>query len=474
MKTVSSKDNAVSASLILLVTGIGAFMDGLDGAIVNVSLPQIASGFNAGMDAASLVVTVYLVALSAFMIIFAKSSAFLGTKKIYTAGLLIFTLSSLFCAASWSIETLIAFRALQGLGAAMIAPSAIAIIAIHVKESERAKSLGIIASASALAFAIGPVAGGLLTEYLSWHWIFLINLPVGITGIILARRILPPDVRKPFVKADFDSAGSVLFISAMTLFILPLGFIGGNAAGFFNPAYLLLISVFLFILFVAAERKAKDPLIDMILFADKNFTYSTVSYSAAMLAYGGLILILPFYFEYIMGMSPGEAGLYLLIPSVLITILSPIGGHIADKKGARLICSASAAVFLISFAVIYISFDSKDILWALIALVIMGTGLGPFMSAGSARIIEHSDSGKKEMASGIMSTSIYFGTALGTALFTAIFAFFSGGFGLKEGAVISEPEFMAGFNSAITAGIIFCIIIAITAALAHDKIKNPV
>ncbi|MDD4300823.1 MAG: DHA2 family efflux MFS transporter permease subunit [Methanomicrobium sp.] len=467
-----SKGNAISASMILLVVGIGAFMDGLDGAIVNVSLPQIASGLNADLGAASLVVTVYLVMLSAFMIIFAKSSVFIGIKRTYTAGLLIFTVSSLLCAASWSIESLIAFRAVQGLGAAMIAPSAIATIAIHIKESERAKSLGIIAAASALAFAIGPVAGGLLTEYLSWHWIFLINLPIGIIGIILAKYILPSDNKKPFNRADFDYAGSVLFIIAMALFILPLGFLGAKQEGFINPAYLLGMSVLFFLFFAATEKKAKDPLIDMILFSDKNFTYSTVSYSAAMLSYGGLILILPFYFEYIMSLTPGQSGLYLLIPSVLITILSPIGGNLADKKGARLICSVSAAVFILSFTVILLSFGLKDIFWVILALIIMGIGLGPFMSAGSSRIIEHSGDGKKEMASGIMSTSIYFGTALGTALFTAILTFFSGSSGLKGGMEISASQFMTGFNSAIIAGIIFCIIIAITAYLAHDKIKK--
>ncbi|MBN2733646.1 MAG: DHA2 family efflux MFS transporter permease subunit [Methanomicrobiaceae archaeon] len=467
-----NSNKTTPAFLILLVVGIGAFMDGLDGAIVNVSLPQIASGFNAELGLASLVVTVYLVALSAFMIIFAKSSAFIGIKKIYTGGLLLFTISSVFCAASWNIETLIAFRALQGLGAAMIAPSAIATVAIHIKESERAKSLGIIAAASALAFAIGPVAGGFITEFLSWHWIFLINIPIGIAGIILAKYILPEDTPKPFRKAEFDYAGSILFIIAMTFFILPLGFLGGKADGILNPAYLLIISAVFFILFISAEKKAKDPVIDLVLFFDKNFTYSTISYSVAMLSYGGLILMLPFYFEYIMGMSPGKSGLFLLIPSVLITILSPIGGHIADKNGARLICFVSSAVFLVSFIVILATFGLIEIFWAVLALIIMGIGLGPFMSAGSSRIIEHSDADKKEMASGIMSTSIYFGTALGTALFTAIFGFFSGGAGLKEGTGITVAAFMTGFNSAITAGILFCLIIVITAYLARDKLKT--
>jgi len=459
---------AVSTGLILLVVGIGAFMDGLDGAIVNVSLPEIATGFNADISTASLVLTIYLVALSSLMVIFAKISSFTGTKKIYIGGLAIFTIASLFCAAAWNIETLIAFRALQGLGAAMIAPSAVATIAVHVRESERAKSLGVIAAASALAFALGPVTGGLITEFLSWHWIFLINLPIGIVAIILAYYFLEDDARGDITVRAFDYPGAVLFFVAMTLFILPLGFLGEKPVGLFNPVYFLIVSAVVFLLFILAEKKAQDPVMDLSLFSSRGFSCSVIAYSFAMLAYGGIILILPFFFQGILAMSPGEAGLFLLIPSLIITVLSPVGGSLADKKGAGIVCTVSSVIILLAFLMMGFISPASTLGLLVAALVIMGIGFGPFMSAGSSRIIEHSGEGRREMASGIMSTSIYFGTALGTALFTAIFSYFSGGDN-GSAAGIQVSSFMSGFFAVVIAGILFSIIVIVTSFLAGKK-----
>lgn len=464
---MSSDNHAVSTPLLLLVVGIGAFMDGLDGAIVNVSLPQIAAGFNADISLASLVLTIYLVVLSSLMVIFAKISTFVGTKKIYIGGLTVFTLASLLCAGSWNIEALIAFRALQGLGAAMIAPSAVATIALHVQTSERAKSLGVIAAASALAFALGPVAGGLITEYLSWHWIFLINLPIGIVAIVLARYLLADDAPITAASRTFDYPGAILFFLAMTLFILPLGFLGEKSAGIMEPVFLLALSAAAFVLFCLAEKKAQNPIIDLTLFGNRNFSCSTVSYSVAMLAYGGLLLILPFYLQAILSLSPGEAGLFLLIPSIIITVLSPLGGMLADKRGTRAVCVTSSAIFFIAFLVMLSLSPASGTGLLIFALVIMGIGFGPFMSAGSSRIIGHSGDDKREMASGIMSTSIYFGTALGTALFTAIFSFFSGAQG--AGSDLPVPVFMSGFHAAMAAGVLFCIVVIITSWMVKEK-----
>jgi len=464
---MNPNNHKVSPALILFVVGIGAFMDGLDGAIVNVSLPQIAASFNAGISLVALVLTIYLVVLSSLMVIFAKIISFTGTKKIYIGGVAIFTFASLLCAASWNIETLIAFRALQGLGAAMIAPSAVATIALHIRESERAKSLGVIAAASALAFAIGPVAGGLITEYMSWHWIFLINIPIGIIAIALAKYFLEDDAPNVSAAHGFDYTGAVLFFIAMTLLILPMGFLGGKSESLINPLTLLVLSAVVFVLFAYTEKKAADPVIDLSLFSSRNFTCSTLSYSFAMLVYGGLILVLPFYLQFIMAMSPGEAGMYLLIPSLIITVLSPVGGILADKNGARMVCVGSSAIFLITFLIMLFFSSTSGIGLLIAALIIMGIGFGPFMSAGSSRIIEHSGEDKREMASGIMSTSIYFGTALGTALFTAIFSYFSGDHGSATG--IPVPAFMSGFHAAIIAGVLFCIIVVITSSMVTDK-----
>lgn len=452
--------------LILAVVSLGAFMDGLDGAIVNVALPYIAGDFQADMGVASLVITIYLVALSGLMIIFSKVLSFAGAKKLYIAGIGIFTFASLLCALSWDITSLILFRLIQGTGAAMIAPSAIATAAIHMPESERARSLGIIAAASALAFAIGPVLGGFLTEFFSWHWIFLINIPIGIITIAGAAKILPGDISHTHEKSNFDYAGAAVFFTAMTCLVIPLSFAGDKGGnGFYIPA-LLAASIILFIVFVFIEKRAKDPLVRIQMFFNSNFSYSTGAYTLFMVAYGGLLLLLPFYFEGVLKLSAAGAGLLLLVPSIVITITSPAGGYLADKHGAMKICAASSALFLLSVVMISFFGIETSLPYILVSLIILGIGGGPFMSSGSSRIIEHSEEEDREIASGIMSTSIYFGSALGTALFTAIYSFFSNA---GEDAKVRPSEFMAGFDSAMYFGIICCILVFALSVMAKDK-----
>jgi EmrB/QacA subfamily drug resistance transporter len=421
------------------------------------------------MGIASLVITIYLVALSGLMIIFGKILSIAGTKKIYIAGIAVFTIASLLCVISWDITSLIAFRFIQGTGAAMIAPSAVATVAVHMPESERAKSLGIIAAASALAFAIGPVLGGFLTEFFSWHWIFLINIPIGIIAIAGAAKILPGDLPHPHDRKEFDYAGACIFFVAMTCLVIPLSFAGEHGIGIPETALPVIASIILFIMFVIVERRAKDPLVRMHMFLDRNFSYSAGAYTLFMVAYGGLILLLPFYFEGVLKLSAGYAGLLLLVPSAAITLTSPSGGHLADRHGAMKICAASAAVFLISMTMISFFGVETSLPYILASLVIMGIGGGPFMSAGSSRIIEHSEEEDREIAPGIMSTAIYFGSALGTALFTAIFSFFSGS---GNGNTVPPAEFMSGFGSAMYFGIACCIIVLALSIMAKDRKQN--
>jgi len=463
--------SAKKLSAILGVVSIGAFMDGLDGAIVNVSLPHIAADFNADLGLASLVLTVYFIALSGLMIIFGKASAYTGTKRLFITGIAVFTVSSIFCAASWSIEVLIFWRAVQGVGAAMVAPSAIAIIAMQFPEEMRGRSLGVIAAASALAFALGPVVGGLLTEFLSWHWIFLINLPIGVFTVIAAHYILSENV--PGTGKKFDYTGSAIFFTAMALLVVPLsmaGRAGITDASIYLP---LLGSLILFTLFVFIEKRAEDPVMEPAMFLKRNFSLSVASYMLMMLAYGGAILLLPFYFQALLEMGPGMAGIFLLVPSVVITVTSPLGGYFSDISGARRVCSLSALVFFISF-ILMAFFAADTAIWFIImSLVVMGLGAGPFMSAGSSRIIEHADPNKREIASGIMSTAIYFGSAIGTSLFTAIFMQSAGLTG--EGRIspgISSELFVTGYESAFLFGVICCAAVVIFSALAGNKRKT--
>ncbi|UUX93532.1 MFS transporter [Methanoplanus endosymbiosus] len=446
-------------TLLLAVISIGVFMDGLDGAIVNVSLPQIAQDFGAEIELVSLVVTAYLIFLSGLMITFGKLASYKGAKKIYIAGILLFTVSSLLCALSTGIEMLIIFRSLQGIGAAMIAPTAIGIVAKEIPEERRGKSLGILVAASSFAFALGPVAGGFLTEYLSWHWIFLINLPIGIAAAALSLKFIPGSENIPGDKhrnkESFDYAGSLLFLISVGILITTLGMAGD--AGPLSPSVIISLAVCaaLFYLFYRREKSASNPVLEISIFRIPEFNSSTATYMLIMGAFGGAVLILPFYFQYIRLWSPAMAGLALLIPSVMITIFSPLGGMAADRYGARVVCIIAGILATAGFLLTACYSGNSPLIFIAATLLLLGVGCGPVMSAGASGIISSAPAEKKEIASGIMSTSVYLGTAIGTAVFTAIFSLFTktAGSSMNPGAEI----FMEGFFACFIAGTVFCL-----------------
>jgi len=446
-------------NLLLIVISIGVFMDGLDGAIVNVSLPQIAQDFGAEIEFVSLVVTAYLIFLSGLMITFGKIASYKGAKKIYITGIGLFTVSSLLCALSTGIEMLILFRSLQGVGAAMIAPTAIGIVAKEVPEERRGKSLGILVAASSFAFALGPVAGGFLTEYLSWHWIFLINIPIGIAATALSLKYIPkseiiPDENHKKT-GTFDYTGSLLFLISVAILITTLGMAGD--AGPLSPSVItsLAVCAALFYLFIRREKSVPDPVLDISIFRIPAFSSSTATYMLIMGAFGGAVLILPFYFQYIKSWSPAMAGLALLIPSVMITIFGPLGGMAADRFGTGTVCVISGILATAGFFVTSFYSVNATLIFIAATLLLLGLGCGPLMSAGASGIISSAPAEKKEIASGIMSTSVYLGTAIGTAAFTAIFSLFTrtASSSMNPGA----DAFLDGFFSCFIAGTLFCL-----------------
>lgn len=458
-------------TLLLAVISIGVFMDGLDGAIVNVSLPQIAQDFGAEIGLASLVITAYLIFLSGLMITFGKIASYRGAKKIYLGGIAIFTASSLLCALSTGIEMLIIFRSLQGIGAAMIAPTAIGIVAAEIPEERRGKSLGILVAASSFAFALGPVAGGILTEYLSWHWIFLINIPIGVAATALSMKYIPKSENipgdNPKQRVNFDYAGSLLFLISVGILIITLGMAGEE--GPLSPSVIISLAfcAALFYLFYRREKSAADPVLDINIFRIPAFNSSTATYMLIMGAFGGAVLMLPFYFQYIRSWSPAMAGLALLIPSVVITIFSPLGGIAADRYGARVVCIISGILATAGFLLTAFYSETSTIIYIAATLLLLGLGCGPVMSAGASGIISSAPAEKKEIASGIMSTSVYLGTAIGTAAFTAIFSLFT-----REAGSSVNPgteAFIEGFMACFIAGTLFCLLATLLAFKQRTK-----
>ena len=301
--------------LVLFILALSTFMASLDSTIVNISLPAIAESFKVPMNSVSWVAMSYLLVLSGFLLVMGKLGDMKGFRRVFIVGFAVFTIGSLLCALSQSIETLIGFRFIQGIGAAALEAIGPAMIAIYLPKEIRGKALGILATIVSLGIAAGPILGGFLTEYLSWHWIFLINVPIGIVAVIASMKFLPSD--RDFINKDarFDAIGAVLFFFALVTFLWPVN--EGLTLGWTNSAIIgsFVISFILWVLFILREPRCKDPLCDFALFRNRNFLAATLAAAIVMFAFSGTEYLLPFFFEGVMNYHPDFAGILLAIPA---------------------------------------------------------------------------------------------------------------------------------------------------------------
>ena len=292
---------ATSQKLLLFAISIASFMSALDSSIVNIALPTISTSFDVSTGLVSWVSTMYLLVLTSTLMIFGKLADRIGFRRIFLTGFLVFAAGSLFCALSPSFLTLIGSRALQAVGGAMLGAISMAMVTVFMPPGSRAKAIGFVVTMSSLGVAAGPFLGGILTEMLSWHWIFLINVPVGILACVLGAAVIPalPAREKT---ASFDGRGAVFLFIMMAALIYALNL--GAALGFTSPSILVAWAIFVagLVLFIRRERSAPDPLLDLQLYRRRDFLFANVGALLMMFAYCGSNFLLPFFLEYVQGM----------------------------------------------------------------------------------------------------------------------------------------------------------------------------
>lgn len=317
----------------LLVTVIGGFMAILDSSIVNVAIPKIMTVFGMTTDQVQWVVTIYLLTLGVVV----PTSAWLGDrygyKQIYIVSLAAFTVGSMLSGIAWSGPVLIGFRVLQALGGGMIMPVMTAMVFRMVPRDRLGSAMGILGVAIIMAPAIGPTIGGYLVQYVDWRLIFYINVPIGIIGVLLARRVLPEFERHPV--GPFDWPG--FLTSAGGLFALLYGLSQGPTLGWTSEQILVLLYVAAVLLtfFVFWELRVEHPLLDMRVFKYLEFSLSNVLVITTTIALFSGIFYIPLFLQNVAGMGAFETGL-ILMPAALVTgALMPISGRLYDRIGAR-------------------------------------------------------------------------------------------------------------------------------------------
>ena len=308
----------------LAAVSFGLFMIMLDNTVVNVALPAIQEDLGADLSELQWIVAGYALTFAALMLIGGKLADAFGRRLIFVIGIVIFTAASLWCGLSETGEMLIVARCVQGAGAALMNPATLSIISATFPPKQRGAAIGIWAGVSALALAIGPLVGGLLTEHLSWHWIFFINVPVGVVAIAASFMLITESKDETHESLDLPGLGT----SALGLFALTYGLIEANTYGWTSARIVgsFVVAVVALASFVLIERRSRFPMLDLSLFRSGTYTGANVAMLLVALAMFGVFFFVSLYMQNVLGYSAVQAGAAFLPMTLLIILVAPIAG----------------------------------------------------------------------------------------------------------------------------------------------------
>lgn len=341
MTTVSTS----RGGLILFSIAFATFMVNADSYIVNISLPTIAGYFKSDTEAVSWVVMSYQLTVTALLLVFGTLGDRLGIRRLFLGGYLVFTFSSLLCGLSPTLGVLVASRALQGVGASVLYALTPAMVPRYLPPEQRGPAFGALATAAALGISVGTPLGGLITGLLSWHWAFLINIPIGIVAVVVARRVLPadPPANTGLALPPFDYAGAILSAVALTSLIYAfsklnsLGLVSLQVGG----AGLLFLTTLM--LFILQERRTAHPLLDYRLFHNPTFNYGNLANFLCLCYLAGHNFITPFYLITVKALPTEKAGTIFLLYSLIYMVMGPLTGQLSKKLNPRLLCTVALA-----------------------------------------------------------------------------------------------------------------------------------
>ncbi|WP_280490606.1 DHA2 family efflux MFS transporter permease subunit [Nocardia farcinica] len=366
------------------VVVLGAIMSILDVTVVTVALPTFITEFETTYAIAAWTMTGYTLALATVIPITGWAADRFGTKRLYLMALTFFVLGSLLCSVAWNIESLIAFRVIQGLGGGMLMPLGMTIMTHAAGPQRIGRVMAVLGVPMLLGPITGPILGGWLIDAFSWHWIFLINLPIGIVSLVLAYLVLPADEPQP--SESFDFLGMLLASPGLALFLYGVSTI--PETGTVADAKVLVpaaIGVLLLVGFVFHALRTEHPLIDLHLFRNRALTFSVLTMVLFAIAFFGAGLLLPSYLQQVRGESAMAAGLLMAPQGIGAMLTMPIAGRFVDRIGPGKIVMVGIAVITVSMVFFVQLTDQTSYVALCAALFVMGLGMGctmmPIMTA---------------------------------------------------------------------------------------------
>ena len=404
----------------LAATGLGLFMIFLDALIVNVALPSIQTDFKVGESGLQWVVTAYSLGMAVAIMSAGTLADIHGRRKLYLAGIALFTAASAACGLAPSLDLLNLSRAIQGIAAATVNVTSLALVSAAFPEAKlKAWAIGIWTAIASTATAIGPTLGGFLVEHVGWRSIFLVNVPVGLAVAVLTWRFVAEsrDTRP----RQFDVPGQILFVAAVGSFAFAV--IEGPRAGWLSAEILGLLAFAGAALaaFIVSERRSADPMMDLTLFRDRTYSLAILTIFTVLFGTYGMLLVITQFFQNVRGFSPTMAGLLLLPYSVTVTLVSLKAGRLVAVAGSRRLILAGLASQIAGFAVMIAALQTSTS-GVVAGLILSGLGgalcLTPITSLAMSAVPPE----RAGMASGIMSAQRALGSTVGFAVLGSILA----------------------------------------------------
>ncbi len=441
---------------IFALVAVGVFMSTLDSSIVNIALPAIMKDLRGSFASVEWVVMIYLLTVSSLLLSFGRLSDIIGRRRIYCAGFLLFAGGSFLCGLSPAAGWLIGFRAIQGVGAAMLMACSPAVIVDIFPEAERGRALGIIGAVVAVGLTAGPALGGILIHYISWRAIFYLNVPIGVCAALLVLRLFRSETLNFFRPQPFDWRGAVFLALALAGFLLAVshghkwGAVSWPTIG--SAALALCSGGFFF----RAELRGVRPLIDFSLFRIRLFVLPILGAALMFASLFAIVFLMPFYLVDYGGYTEQFAGWIMITPFVFLFFMAPLAGALYDRIGSRLLCTVGMGLLFLSELSLVTLPDTVTVPPVLWRLALAGIGTALFSSPNTSAAMNAVPPPQRGVASGMVATArnlgMVVGIAVAGAIFYGVFHALSGGQGLQQYGPALAPAFQTAFNRAMTAG----------------------
>lgn len=458
---MSAGEAAAGRARVLAAVMAGAVLGPIDASIVNVVLPTLAGSFSASLAAVQWVPMAYLLASGSLVLAFGRLGDLRGHRKVFLAGQLGFVAASALCAAAPTVEALVVFRALQGIGAAAMMSVPLAILTATFPPAERGKAIGLFAASISVGLAVGPSLGGFLASTLGWRAAFLVNLPLGLLAWAVARRVLP---EAPVRTGRLDLPGAATALAALVAFFLFVN-LAQREGVTARTAPFLAVALAAGALFVRIERRAAEPMLALSIFSIRPVALGAAAAVLNFMAQYVVVFLTPFLLARVLGAGPGRVGLVLTAFPLAVLAVAPSAGALSDRVGSVLPATTGALVSTAACALLAAMPEGTGVAGVAWRLALFGVGTGLFQSPNNSSVMGGAPRAHLGVVGSLLGTARTLGMVLGVAAAGAVLYALVPAAALRGGALdaATAAPFAAGVRRAFAAGAVFA---AASAALA--------